>query len=134
MSHSEETGHSSLLDKKVLEDLRKLSADGHVNYLDRAISLYEKTSPQLVKSIHEAIARNEAQALFFAAHSLKSSSALLGATSLSSLCLKLENMGRNDAMHDAASLLQVLNEEFEGVLCALEQEKSGNHLEDGMAH
>ncbi len=134
MNHSEGTGHSSLLDRKVLDDLRKLSVGSQVNYLDKVISLYERDSPRLVKAIHEAIARNEAQALFFAAHSLKSSSALLGAISLSSLCLKLETMGRNDAMHDAASLLQVLNEEFEGVLRALEREKSGNRLEDGMAH
>ena len=128
MSHSGETDHSSLLDRKVLEDLRKLSVSGHANYLDKAISLFEKNAPPLVKSIHETIARNDAKGLRFAAHSLKSSSALLGATELSSLCLKLENMGRKDSMHEAPLICSDLDKEFEVVLRALEQEKSENRL------
>lgn len=130
MSQSEERHYASLLDRTVLEDIRKLSVRGHVNYLDKTISLFEKSSPHLVETIHDAVARNDSKALHIAAHSLKSASMLLGATALSSFCRELETMGRNDDVQDAASLLSGLDAEFEGVLRALELEKSGNRLRD----
>ena len=130
MSDSWKRDYLSLLDRTVLEDIRKLSAGGYANYLDKVIGLFEKSSPQLAQSIHDAVARNDAKALHLAAHSLKSSSMLLGATALAAFCRELETMGRNNAMQDASVQLSALDAEFEGVLRALQQEKSDHCLGD----
>ena len=130
MSQAEEGHYVSELDRSVLEDIRKLSAPGHANYLDKTIGLYERSSPKIMKSIHEAIAGIDAKALHLAAHSLKSASMLFGAAKLASLCSELETMGRDNAMQHASMRLSALDAEFEGVLRALQQEKSASQQED----
>jgi HPt (histidine-containing phosphotransfer) domain-containing protein len=58
-----------------------------------------------------------------AAHSLKSSSANLGAQNLSELCKELENMGRLGKLEGSAHKLDVLEFEFEAVRNALELQR-----------
>lgn len=59
-----------------------------------------------------------------AAHSLKSSSAKVGALSLAELCKNLETFGRNNTIDGAAELLMKVEAEYTGVreaLCAIQK-------------
>ena len=82
--------------------------------------------PQLLQSIREAVARNDAAALRRAAHTLKSSSASLGALVLAALCKDLEAMGRTDRIAEAATVLPALLTEGEAVRVALAAELNGS--------
>lgn len=133
MKHSDNPDHAAVLDRRVLDDLRKLTAKGHVNYLNKIIALYEKSAPALAKGVHEAVARNDANALLAASHSLKTSSAMLGATRLSSLCREFETMARSNSLQNAASLLSTFDAECDRVFRSLKQEISANRSGEGAA-
>ena len=57
--------------------------------------LFLHHSPDKVRAIQEAAEKSDAGAIQLAAHSLKSSSAYIGATHLSALAKELEMMGRS---------------------------------------
>ena len=102
---------------------------GSPSILDRVINIFLSESPEIVKSINDAIADADGKALLEAAHSLKSSSANLGAWQLSGLCRELESLGKENNIQQASLLLDQLDEQFkvtyEALECELEtQEKS----------
>ena len=76
----------------------------------------------LVENLHQAISHDDASAMQNAAHSLKSASGNLGAMKLSEICRELESMGRAGTTAGGASLLQVLEIEYERVCEALAKE------------
>ncbi|HIK27865.1 MAG: response regulator [Oscillatoriaceae bacterium SKW80] len=106
-----------LLNEKVLQSLREIEA------LDEVIDIYLENVPILLQSIHEAIALNDAPALRNAAHSMKSTSGTVGASSLFELCKHLEAMGRAGTTADAPPLLKQVEAEFMKVKAALEIER-----------
>jgi len=50
--------------------------------MDKIITIYLQTTPKLLQDLREAVAASDAQAMRKAAHSLKSSSANVGAMKL----------------------------------------------------
>jgi len=69
----------------------------------------------------EAIAQQNVKEIAIAAHTLKSSSANLGALALSELCQTLERQARNNASNDTATLLVKLKSEYQRVSLALQR-------------
>ncbi|HYS78092.1 MAG TPA: Hpt domain-containing protein, partial [Candidatus Dormibacteraeota bacterium] len=67
-----------------------------------------------------AVDRNEAAALNRLAHSLKSSSAMVGALRLSEMCGHLEAQARNASLDSAAERVAEIEAEFARVVRALE--------------
>jgi HPt (histidine-containing phosphotransfer) domain-containing protein len=74
------------------------------------------------------VQKGDAESLREAAHSLKTSSANLGATELSSLCKQLEDLGGGAKAEAAAELLGRLDDTYQAVISALarEMEKTGH--------
>ncbi|MDA8124102.1 MAG: Hpt domain-containing protein [Deltaproteobacteria bacterium] len=97
--------------------LRPEAADELVG---KIISLYLDSSLSLVREVRRAAEVNNADALYRAAHTLKSSSASLGAVILSEMARDLEMIGRGKTQGDAISLLAALEWEYERVRAALE--------------
>ncbi|MBI5557820.1 MAG: response regulator [Deltaproteobacteria bacterium] len=122
----EETG--SVLDRRRLDMIRAMHRPGSPPVLDRIIAIYNESSPEILRSIHEAVSRGDGEALREAAHSLKTSSANLGAAELAGLCKKMEEMGRMEKIAAAETLLEVLDDRYQTALSALslEIEKSGD--------
>ena len=90
------------VDTDNLNMLKELIGDD----LKEILQAYLDTAPGLIMQIEQAIQSNDAAALHSNAHSLKGSSANIGATSLPDVCLQLEQMGKAGAVNDeAASLL-----------------------------
>ena len=81
------------LERGVLEQLGALRINGRPELLVRAISLYLVESPKLVQRLKQAASANDAPEIARCAHSLKSSSANVGASALGRYCGDIEGVG-----------------------------------------
>jgi CheY-like chemotaxis protein/HPt (histidine-containing phosphotransfer) domain-containing protein len=102
----------SALDESALGQIRALQRPGAPDLLSKIIGLYLESSVDLLQQVREATARGDSEALWRAAHSLKSSSANLGATQLAAVCSELEQKSRERRMADAPSVLQQLEKAY----------------------
>jgi two-component system, sensor histidine kinase and response regulator len=84
----------SPIDRNVLDGIRALEGEGNRGLLERVINLYISDAPRLVEGILSAAETGDTESLLRAAHTLKSSSAYVGATGLSDLCRKVGGMAR----------------------------------------
>ncbi|OLC53287.1 MAG: hypothetical protein AUH92_06265 [Acidobacteria bacterium 13_1_40CM_4_69_4] len=113
------------IDMKTLDSMRTVRQEGRADLVARAVSLYLKSSPEQVKELHDAVDRNETATLNRLAHSLKSSSAMIGALRLSELCRRLEIQARDDRLESAAERVAEIEAEFARVVRALEALRRG---------
>lgn len=111
-----------VLDQQVLNRLRMMQRPGAPSILQKVIDIYLNNSPALIDDIRTAVFNKDIDALTRAAHSLKSSSANLGASRLSELCRSLEQMGRSKVLHGADETLVQLLDESAHVMAALKAE------------
>lgn len=72
-----------------------------------------------METIRNSITLGDAAAMQRAAHSLKSTSANLGAMMLAQMCKELETMGRAGTTDNAILLLPVLEDEYDRVCEAI---------------
>ncbi len=75
-----------VLDRQVLSQLRELENADDPNLLSRVLQLYLDESPKLIDKLKQAVLQNDAREIELSAHTLKSSSANIGATILTGLC------------------------------------------------
>jgi CheY-like chemotaxis protein/HPt (histidine-containing phosphotransfer) domain-containing protein len=116
----EKTDATNILDPATLNQIRALQRPGEPNFLHRVISSYLKDAVQFIETIRKAIAQNDSPTLHHAAHSLKSTSATIGAQSLARLCKDLEAIGRAHTTDNAAALLPAIESEYQQVATALQ--------------
>jgi HPt (histidine-containing phosphotransfer) domain-containing protein len=105
--------------------LRRLASAGdgdRSEIVARVVNTYRVTSQKLLVAIVDAVDAEDVRAFVSAAHTLKSSSAHLGALKLSSLCKDLEGLGRGDSCEGAGELVNVISEEFASVQAQLAAE------------
>lgn len=112
----------NIIDQSVLAGLRELQDEGDPDIVAEVGGLFLKHSPDKVKAILVAAEKQDAKALQLAAHSLKSSSAYIGAMRLSSLAKDLEMKGRSGCLDGAKEGAQKLQEEFDLAMRAIEVE------------
>lgn len=94
-----------LLNPDPLREIRSIERDGVPGLLTRLVTLYLEHSAVLVSALKEAVQNGDLQAQTRAAHSLKSSSASMGADTLAALCAALETIGDRTESDHAAGLL-----------------------------
>ncbi|KAM3096942.1 response regulator [Phormidesmis sp. 146-35] len=82
---------------------------------------YLSEAPQLVLTIKQSHVQADPISLVRAAHSLKSSSAYLGANTLSQLCADLEAIGKTKTFEAAETLIVQLESEYDRVRIALKR-------------
>ena len=117
---------SSPIDQSVLDIIRDMEDEDDPDMLAEIIGLYLDKAPELLQTMQAAIAHKDAESLRVAAHTLKSSSANVGARVLSDLCRELEELGRNGSLDNAATKLSRLYDEYHRVDAALTDERKGN--------
>lgn len=117
--------HATALDQKILENIRGLQKEGEPSLIDKIITIYLQTTSKLLRDLSEAVAASDVQATKKAAHSLKSSSANVGATKLSELCKEVEAMGRNNSIRGASALVTKIKHEYNAVEKSLMLEMQG---------
>lgn len=85
----------------IIERIRAMEARGAPQLLSRLIHTYLDTSERLLSELRHALNAGNAVAARQAAHTLKSTSANLGATQLAALCAQLEQQARNQQLRNA---------------------------------
>ena len=105
----------NVINRQALDNIRALSADNGDALLDRVLHAYVDDTPAHLQTLRQAIDVGNAGNLRKAAHSLKSSSANVGAETLAQLCKDMEKLGRNDTTDGAAVLLNDMEREFQAV-------------------
>jgi CheY-like chemotaxis protein len=88
------------LDHSAIEAVRQLDPDGNDRLLARLIALYRDDSSQLVADIDNGMKAADAEAVARAAHTLKSSSANLGAANVAAIARLIETSARNGDIAD----------------------------------
>jgi two-component system, sensor histidine kinase and response regulator len=104
-----------------LDALRRSSPDDRDALVRRVVNLYLEDAPLRVEQMRTAIGGGDAAALRIAAHSLKSSSATMGAERLSALSREIETLARGGTTVGAAPLLASAEDEIARVLPMLER-------------
>jgi signal transduction histidine kinase/DNA-binding response OmpR family regulator len=107
------------IDERVLEGVRALQMPGRPDVVQRAVRMYLESTPALLSQLERGAATGDVDALRHASHSLKSSSASIGALVMSARCARLEAMARSGDVPDAASVVQSIADEFRRVETAL---------------
>jgi histidine phosphotransfer protein HptB len=87
----------SILDDSTLAELLA-SVDGDTEFVVQLIETYLADAPQQLSAIDAAAASGDAAALVRPAHTLKSSSATVGAQRLAGLSRRLETAGRSGTL------------------------------------
>jgi signal transduction histidine kinase/DNA-binding response OmpR family regulator/HPt (histidine-containing phosphotransfer) domain-containing protein len=111
------------IDAKVLASFREMINENADEILVEMIDCYLEDAPQLLSAIAQAVTQGNAKQLRYATHTLKSSSATLGATTLSHLCKELEVMSRTGHTDGGVDKVPQIEAEYERVKVALELER-----------
>jgi len=117
MNNNNAASGAEPLELDTLTELREIIGD----QLDQVIKTYLDNAPRLLHAIGDGIRKNDATAVYQAAHSLKSSSGNLGGTGLQALAMELEMKGRGGDLDGSAKLLTTAIYEFGRVKAALEK-------------
>ena len=112
------TGSDSVLDPDAITALLDL-AGGDLDFVDEIADTYREDAPAQLAAIAAAVEAADASALVAPAHTLKSSSASVGAVRLSELARELEALGRTGSVDDGAGRLDALRAEYARVEAAL---------------
>jgi CheY-like chemotaxis protein len=112
------------IDVRALDNIRELQKPGAPDLLERIVALYLNDVPKLVQSMREAIAAGDGTALQRAAHTLKSSSATLGALQLAKLCNEIEVQTRDKHVVDAGQWISRVECEYARVCASLPRESA----------
>ncbi len=105
------------LDTGTLDELHDLLG----NELNQLIAVYLEDAPKLMARLQAASVGPDWDELRNAAHTLKSSSANLGATTLSAVALSIEKGARERSLNKPAVAVAILSQELARVRTALLQ-------------
>jgi HPt (histidine-containing phosphotransfer) domain-containing protein len=109
-----------VLDEAALQRLRDLDPDGRNRLLERVLLAFETSVRRLGAQLVEAREKGDMQAIRHAVHTLKSSSASIGALRLSRLCAEIETAVRQEAFAGLPPLLDDVDHELVVVLQAVQ--------------
>jgi signal transduction histidine kinase/DNA-binding response OmpR family regulator/HPt (histidine-containing phosphotransfer) domain-containing protein len=106
-----------VLDLEVVEELRAIMGMEYQGL----IKLFFEDAPQHIQRLQAALAANDLAAMVAPAHTLKSSSANLGAQALSAVAKRIEQGARTDSLEKPAVAVMMLENEFRRAKAALMQ-------------
>lgn len=112
------------IDRTAWASITALQRPGKPNLLHKTISLYLTSAQAQVDGLRQALQEKNHQAMIVPAHTLKSSSALLGATRLAELAGQIESACRDGRGTEAAALIPSLEHEYQQVCSIFHQELS----------
>jgi PAS domain S-box-containing protein len=112
----------AVLESQALDAIRSLQRNGRPDFLAKLIEKYVASSKEYVATIRRAVASGDASALWRAAHALKSSSGMMGASMFAELCRELEALGQAGTLDRVHEVLSKLEASYPNVCAALEEE------------
>jgi signal transduction histidine kinase/CheY-like chemotaxis protein len=121
-TEQEVTDENGTLDFTVLNSLKDLQMEGEPSIIGRILNAYLQNSDPLVETIRHFANEGNTESLRIAAHTLKSSSANVGAMPLSDMCRRLEARCDEGLLNNTESLIEAILTEFEKVKELLNKE------------
>ena len=115
----------AVIDQNALNTVRDLEKKGATGLLNKVVSCYLSEAPKQLRQLHQAMDSGDASSMQSIAHSLKSSSANVGALRLSAFLKELEAMGKVNSLENAGQLLSKIEPEYRAVEGALRAEIQG---------
>ena len=112
------SGESDAIDEATYAGLVAMTG-GDLEFIDELIDTYLADAGDQLAALDGAVAAGDVAALTRPAHSLKSSSANVGALRLSELGRTLEEGSRNGAVADPAALVAAARQEFAAARASL---------------
>ena len=103
---------SSVIDPQAIENLRALNPGDNDEFLREIVGIFLEDTPQRLVELDESLAAGDAAKFTRAAHSIKGSSANLGAAALRSAAEKLEHRSRTGGLGDVTALVAEVKQEF----------------------
>ena len=110
-----------LLDAEALRRLKELDPTGENRLLERVARAFETSLSRLLPQLTEAEEQQDFMAIAQVVHTLKSSSASIGALKLSQMCADIENIIRRQTGEDLTSRIKEVPVEAERVQAGLRQ-------------
>jgi CheY-like chemotaxis protein len=110
-----------VLDAEALARLKELDPTGENQLLARVVKAFENSAARLMPQLQEARNIGDSHGLRHVAHTLKSSSASIGAMKLSQICADIETRIRTEKLENLDPRLDSLCAEMEIVLQALKR-------------
>jgi PAS domain S-box-containing protein len=126
-SKAADTAYPPLLDQDALRSIRELERNGANGMLARVVQMYRASAPQLLSDIRRGVDEGDVDRTRRAAHTLKSSSANLGAMVLASLSKRLEDQARSANMAEVNALAGQIESKLVQTLDALTSEVAREH-------
>jgi len=111
--------HGRVLDAACMAELRALDPDGTAQLVKRVLVTYQASLTRLVEQLRSAHADGAWDQVSRVAHTLKSSSASIGALALSALCADIERLLRAGDRGAALPLLERFHAEAQRVDAAV---------------
>lgn len=107
------------LDDAALGKLRALDPTGRAGIVQRVLRTYDGSLQKLMLQFEQAAAGNDVQGLRHVAHTLRSSSASVGAMQFSARCGELEALVRDGHLDRLAPAVDAMREESRRVVAAV---------------
>ena len=107
------------LDDEAIRRLRELDPTGESHLLTRVFNAFETSLNRLLPQLIQARDANDASGVRLVAHTLKSSSATVGALELSRLCVAVEGQAREMRLDEASEGIAQILLEVEAVRVSL---------------
>ncbi len=114
MTHSE-----LVIDMSVIASLRELGGDGDESLFHELLELYVDDSTRQMRRLEEALKSGDLKVAERIAHTLKSSSANLGAMAMSEICKQMELRGRSQTPAAMGELLPATRDAHTQAISAL---------------
>ncbi len=112
----------NLLDGQVLREITLLQQPGQPDLIRRVVEIYLQDSPRLIAELEASAAAQDFDGIRRNAHALKSSSAHIGAGSLSQFAKELEARGRSRNLEGVEGILRKIGQDYKNLAQALEAE------------
>ena len=119
-------GSSTLLDEAALNRLRELDPTGANQLMPRVLAAFDASLTRLMPQLALAQSAMDCNAIRHVAHTLKSSSASIGALHLSRLCAELETAARGGELDSLDAGVNAMRAECALVLRAAKQSFTAN--------
>jgi CheY-like chemotaxis protein/HPt (histidine-containing phosphotransfer) domain-containing protein len=109
-----------VIDLAVINDLRAMARPGKPSPFERALPRFLETAPTMAAAIRDNCANEDADGVWRAAHSLKSSAAALGAKQLARRCAEIEARARESGIDVVRPLVEFLGDDLTAAVNGLE--------------
>ena len=114
-----EVSVAAIFDTEALRRLRELDPKGDNKLIERVAKAFETSVGRLQPQLEESIQAQDKAGILHVVHTLKSSSASIGALKLSQQCAEVETMIRRQSGEDLSPRLRDIPPEITRVLAGL---------------